>query len=452
MLSAFALLLLASPAVPLTRARRHARLVATRVDAVSVRGGMHRQTTRSESGLPGTCQQPRLPWGEKATLPIGCERKLQLGSCKGPEWPAIEAQCNEKVRGAWSLAEARNETVAVQACRVGCLACARCAYVSVSWKKRMCSWYSACDTSRLVGGADGASFQTHFVRKLDSHARAWSEKSVRQWRRHRMLLGANASAASTERGPRIWVINTSVDECRNSRQGKFLFEEKLPALFRTGFLRAASPADADFLYHPACLVDAFFRLRRRRSRELRVIESAVIREVEAAARAAVKRTPVIVNSLRCYTRRSAAFTLHRGDGLVREEIPDGFPILWGGHQFLRFCAEAFPEIDQELSLYLPYCPATPWVVPPGLSPNFNRSVKVLFQGGVRTGLRFRAIGALRHTPGARLVAIDNLTRWGQYNTSFGADDERLTPMREATYTLCPAGHTPESQRIYQAIR
>ena len=81
MLSAFALLLLASPAVPLTRARRHARLVATRVDAVSVRGGMRRQTTRSESGLPGTCQQPRLPWGEK-TLPIGCERKPQLGSCK----------------------------------------------------------------------------------------------------------------------------------------------------------------------------------------------------------------------------------------------------------------------------------------------------------------------------------------------------------------------------------
>ena len=423
------------------------------------------------AGLRGTCRQPRLgPWAGEATFPIGCERALPPldvskwrvrlrrelgGSCTGPESPAIEAQCNEAESGAWSLAEARNETEAVQACRVGCLACTRCAYVSISWKTRTCGWYSACDTSRLLGRASSFqgrdSFRTHFVREL-GHAAAWSAKSVRQWRRHRMLSGANASAASPERGRRVWVINTSVDECRNSRQGKFLFEEKLPALFRTGFLKAASPADADFLYHPACLVDAFFRLRRRRSRELRVIESAVIREVEAAARAAVKRTPVIVNSLRCYTRRSAAFTLHRGDGLVREEIPDGFPILWGGHQFLRFCAEAFPEIDQELSLYLPYCPATPWVVPPGLSPNFNRSVKVLFQGGVRTGLRFRAIRALRHTPGARLVAIDNLTRWGQYNTSFGADDERLTPMREATYTLCPAGHTPESQRIYQAIR
>ena len=134
------------------------------------------------------------------------------------------------------------------------------------------------------------------------------------------------------------MINTSVDECRNSRQGKDLFEEKLPALCRTGFLRAASPADADFLYHPACLVDAFFRLRGRGSRELRVIESAVMREVEATLRAAVKRTPIIVNSLRCYTARPAAFTL----GLVREEIPYGFPVLWGGHQVLRFCAEAFP--------------------------------------------------------------------------------------------------------------
>ena len=134
------------------------------------------------------------------------------------------------------------------------------------------------------------------------------------------------------------MINTSVDECRNSRQGKDLFEEKLPALCRTGFLRAASPADADFLYHPACLVDAFFRLRGRGSRELRVIESAVMREVEATLRAAVKRTPIIVNSLRCYTARPAAFTL----GLVREEITYGFPILWGGHQVLRFCAEAFP--------------------------------------------------------------------------------------------------------------
>ena len=165
-----------------------------------------------------------------------------------------------------------------------------------------------------------------------------------------------------------------------------------------------------------------------------------MREVDAA-RATVKRTPVIVNALRCFSQRPSK----------TEEIAYGFPILWGGHQFLRFCAEAFPKLDSELSLYLPYCPATPWVVPPGPSPNFDRPVKVLFQGGVRTGrFRYRAITALKRTPNARLVAIDKQARMGQYNTSFLAGDERLTPMREATYTLCPAGHTPESQRIYQA--
>ena len=355
----------------------------------------------------------------------------------GPESPATEAQCNEAVHGAWSLAEVRTEAEAVQACRIGCLACAKCAYVSVSWKKRTCAWYSACDTSRLVGGAGGATFQTHFVRELDNSSGA----SVRQWRLQRMLLGA--TAVPHERGPRIWVINTSVDECRNSRQGKDLFEEKMPALFRSGFLRAASPAGADFLYHPACLVDAFFRLRGR-TRALRVVESAVMREVEVTVRAAVKRTPVIVNSLRCYTRRPS----------VREDLPYGFPLLWGGHQFLRFCAEAFPTLDSELSLYLPYCPATPWIVPSGLSPIFDRPVKVLFQGGVATGhgVRLRAVAALKRTTGAKLVAIDNQTRRGQYNTSFRADDERLKPMREATYTLCPTGDTPESQRIYQAAR
>ena len=116
----------------------------------------------------------------------------------------------------------------------------------------------------------------------------------------------------------------------------------MAALFQGGFLRAPSPADADILYHPACLVDAFFRLRGREANQLRVLESTVMREVEAASRATVKRKPVIVNSLRCYTRAPN----------FREEMPYGFPRLWGGHQFLRFCAEAFPALDSELSLYV----------------------------------------------------------------------------------------------------
>ena len=168
-----------------------------------------------------------------------------------------------------------------------------------------------------------------------------------------------------------------------------------------------------------------------------------MREVEAAARATVKRTPVIVNSLRRYTRSP-------GD---KEDMKRGFPILWSGHRFLRFCEEAYPSLDSKLSLYIPYCPSAPWIVPPGLSPNFDRPVTVLFQGGVGTGhgVRLRAVAALNRTSGAKLVAIDNQKQSGQYDTLFRTDDERMAPMREATYTLCPPGDTPESQRIYQAI-
>ena len=201
--------------------------------AAGVRGGMHRQTNRSGvDGLPGTCQ----PNYEKAQFPIGCERALPPpfpgwlglaaglgGSCTSPESPAIEAQCNEAVRGAWSLAEARTEAEAVQACRAGCVRCAKCAYVSVSWTKRTCSWYSACDTSRLAaGGAHGATFRTYFARELDMHSIPWSTKAMRQWRLHRMHPVGATAVQPTERSPRVWVIDTSVDECRNSRQGKVL--------------------------------------------------------------------------------------------------------------------------------------------------------------------------------------------------------------------------------------
>ena len=162
-----------------TRLRMLTVLCAAGVRAY-VRGGMHRHETNRSGvdGFPGTCQ-PYLPLGEKSQFPMGCERALPppfpgwlglaagLGdSCTSPESPAIEAQCNEAVRGAWSLAEARTEAEAVQACRAGCVRCAKCAYVSVSWTKRTCSWYSACDTSRLVGGARGATFRTYFVRLL----------------------------------------------------------------------------------------------------------------------------------------------------------------------------------------------------------------------------------------------------------------------------------------------
>ena len=172
---------------------------------------------------------------------MGCN-----SSCTGPESPPIEAACNEALRGAWALAENVTQAEAEQACRVGCVACANCAYVSVSFEQRECSWYSACDTSKLVKGAHGSTFQTHFVRELSRDSETSHESHAAEWRRHRML-GSKRIGGAPEQGPRIWVINTSVHECHNSRKGKDLFEEKLPALFRSGFcvrLRLQTPTSS----------------------------------------------------------------------------------------------------------------------------------------------------------------------------------------------------------------
>ena len=54
------------------------------------------------------------------------------------------------------------------------------------------------------------------------HSIPWSTKAVRQWRLHRMHPVGATAVQQTERSPRVWVIDTSVDECRNSRQGKVL--------------------------------------------------------------------------------------------------------------------------------------------------------------------------------------------------------------------------------------
>ena len=51
--------------------------------------------------------------------------------------------------------------------------------------------------------------------------------------------------------------------CTNVRLDKDLFEVKMHALLRHSdeLLQASEPAQADVLYHPACLVDYYFRFR-----------------------------------------------------------------------------------------------------------------------------------------------------------------------------------------------
>ena len=58
--------------------------------------------------------------------------------------------------------------------------------------------------------------------------------------------------------------------------------------------------------------------------------------------------------------------------------------------------------------------------------------------------RDELIAALNNTPGASLVLLDGRRR--------RLHDASLTGlMRDANYTLCPTGDTPESERIYQAL-
>ena len=222
------------------------------------------------------------------------------------------------------------------------------------------------------------------------------------------------------RQPLIWVINSSL-ACTNFRRDKDLFEEKLPALFASGFLRAPSPETADVLYHPACLTDAYFRLRKtpKAASRLHDVESTVLRELKALS---LPGTPVVLNALRCYTRQPSV-----NADIDAEHV---FPRLWRSHRYLRFCMEAFPDWDADSSLYVPYCPPQPWGSP--LTHNHPRPISVLFYGSPDQGhgVRQRFVRAMLRTNGSQLLRVTD-------KAPMRSDDDRFGPMARASYTLCP---------------
>ena len=81
-----------------------------------------------------------------------------------------------------------------------------------------------------------------------------------------------------------------------------VFEQKLPALFKSGFLRTSDPARATLFYHPACLVDTFFRSRlktgRNKFRLTRLYELRVLSEIKAVG---YGHMPHMIHALRCTT-------------------------------------------------------------------------------------------------------------------------------------------------------
>ena len=239
---------------------------------------------------------------------------------------------------------------------------------------------------------------------------------------------------------KVFMYNSSLGCSSDARGHPFLFQQKLFALFEGGFMRTHDPSRASIFFHPACLVDLFFRMRGQRNRK-QVAAALELQVLDDIARVGWAHKPHIVNALRCFT----ADLTTRNMAVAR--TAGVFPVLWSS-RFFRFCAEAFPRLNQNTSIYMPYCTRTP-APQPALKP--DRPISIVFVGTVpkrRGGTRARriaTIAALRRTPGAKIELLGS--RAADVNVSARA----IELMRDATYTLCPYGDTPESRRIYQAL-
>jgi hypothetical protein len=138
------------------------------------------------------------------------------------------------------------------------------------------------------------------------------------------------------------------------------------------------------------------------------------------ARVGYEHRPHIVNALRCFTADRLAT---KNDGL--------FPVLWSA-RFYRFCAEAFPTLDQNRSVYMPYCPRSPALEPPA-SLGHDRPIRVLFVGSVPKR-RVSGTRARRQATVAALRRLDGATV--EVHASHGGDlsERAIRLMRSAVYT------------------
>eukprot|EP00965_Chrysotila_dentata_P262792 6214675-Pleurochrysis_carterae.AAC.3 len=244
--------------------------------------------------------------------------------------------------------------------------------------------------------------------------------------------------------PALFVYNSTIP-CADIRHGKDMFELKLRQLLETeGFIRTRDAREAEIFYHPACLVDAFFRFRPTgwwrndirqltRTAESKQIERAVLSDIRMLG---YGHKPHIVNALRCFSEKPMA-----GEHAATNAV---FPVLWGSRRFLRFCSEAVGgAINQDRSIHMPYCPASP---APNLLTNQARPIRILFLGSnVTKGAAYsrRAVlDALQRTNGSVLLLRSR---------AHGINASSLDVMRQAVYTLCPEGDTPDSERIYHAL-
>ena len=162
------------------------------------------------------------------------------------------------------------------------------------------------------------------------------------------------------------------------------------------------------------------------------VEDAVLKEIDSLGYA---HKPHIVNGLRCAPRAPYPHLEARQSNLLWR--------LWDTKRFRNFCLEATYPVDRARSIQMPYCLASAqWPQQPYQS---DRGTRVLFIGTPLPNRR-ETLRALNNTPGGRLVILKNRRETGSL-----MQEQIIEQMRNATYTLCPPGDTPESRRVYHAL-
>lgn len=180
-------------------------------------------------------------------------------------------------------------------------------------------------------------------------------------------------------------------------------------------------AEANAVYHSACLIDAF-ALFRPDWRRLRRIEAEVLHQLAHVD----SRLPIMVNSLRCH-------------GFPHPQAQLAFPTLWKeakqGGRFYRVCGQHHSRIPLRRSIYMPYLDT--WFH--RHSPLSNtRDRAVVFSGSLFSSHRKAVANAVQKTQGGEVV-------------EYKSRSHRTVDFTRYEFVACAAGDTPESQRTMQAI-
>ena len=268
----------------------------------------------------------------------------------------------------------------------------------------------------------------------------------------------NSGWPTSRRPPlRVFVFNSTLN-CSGFVDGKFRWQQATRWLVPEA-MRATSPEQADLIYHPACLVDAYFHQR--------VVNGGAWRAANRRVEAQVLRDvaphwpwkPVVINALRCtssdVTSATVAYrTLWKWP--VVNHTPNRRRTPWFG----RVCGEAMSlaglaQPHQPCSLYMPYLTGPAESADIVRRPPARRDIDILFVGS-EMPKRWWYLRAMRNMTRTHNIHILSLQPSSLGSQSRAIGDELSARVRSlmarSRFTLCPPGDTPESERIYQALQ